>query len=145
MMATVFKSVPTPAMMPREERVTIARSWEYKRGSDNVNFKQEIKLYIEANSIEFKTAKVKILFVLLFLKEGCAATWVQNYVDYVLLEGNILITDTFDKFSKKLDQAFDDPNRKKKAFKELCTLTQEKKTTVEFFTEFKVMRAKYKE
>ena len=48
--------------------------------------------------------------------------WAQNYVDYISLEGSIVITDTFDQFNKKLNQVFDDPNRKEKAFKELHTL-----------------------
>ncbi|THG99084.1 hypothetical protein EW145_g7328 [Phellinidium pouzarii] len=71
---------PPPAPPP-SSKITMAKPQEYTGGADYLDFKQEVYLYIAANSQSFAVDADKILFVLSYLKGGHAATWAENYVD----------------------------------------------------------------
>ena len=52
------------------EKTDTIKPHEYPGGSDYVDFKYKVQLYLTTNNSKFKTGKNKILFTLLYLKGG---------------------------------------------------------------------------
>lgn len=130
---------PPPAPSVRTKPAT-AKPREYDGGSDYVDFKREVILYITANVRDFPTDEACILFTISYLKSGNAAAWAQNYYNASLVGGMPLFTDTWERFLRKLDEAFDDPNRKHRALGKLWATRQAGRTAEEFFNKFEILR-----
>ena len=59
-----------------------------------------------------------------------------------MTNGNLIFTDEFSAFMKKLNSSFDDPNREEKVLKEFHTLTQGARMVDDFFTDFEIICTK---
>ena len=121
-------------------KLDVAKPRDYAGGADYPAFCQECTVYMEANSIALNTDRLKILFVLSYLKGGHAKTWAQNYTRARTVNGALTIVGSFADFSALLDQSFEDPNRAEKALEEFRNLVQGNLTASEFFAHFEILR-----
>ncbi|KAL5485547.1 hypothetical protein ACEPAI_8190 [Sanghuangporus weigelae] len=128
-------------MAKSSEKIGTAKPQEYQRGNNYPDFKQEIRLFIQLYPSKFKLDNDKIIFTLLYLKGGKAATWAESYVETTpVINGNLNFTKTWAEFLDQRDESFMDPSRHHKAFQKLKELHQGDDDADRFFNEFDIYR-----
>lgn len=134
-------NVQGPPGMPASNKSVIATPRAYEGGNDFREFRTEVQLYVAGSPNAFPQGDIdKILFVLSYMKGGAARAWSLNYIEEFTTPAGTIFTDTFDAFLTKLGTAFDDPNEKEKAMTEITSCKQGRKTAVDFFTQFDILR-----
>ena len=94
--------------------------FDFEDAKDWREFRRSYLLYMAAHEDSFGDDKAKILFVLSFMKKGMPGEWAENYFESALSDG----FGTWKEFQELLKQAFEDPNAKKNAQRELEQLHQ---------------------
>ena len=129
-----------PATAPISSKV-LAPKPEPFTGSDFKGFLRAMDLYFLANRSAFSGAQPKILYALGLLKGDLPGIWARNYCDaHRSVTGGLVITDSWNDFTKQLHEAFGDPNEAQHAQSALLKLRQSGKTAEQFFQEFDVLR-----
>ena len=100
----------------------MAKPADFTDASKWREFRRSVLLYMAAYEGDpaLDTEKKKILFVLSYMKGGLPGEWAENYFESALSDG----FGTWKEFQELLKQAFEDPNAKKNAQRELEQLHQ---------------------
>ena len=123
----------------QSHKVHLSKPRDYDGGADYQDFRRECEDYIAVAGAGLPTDADKIRFIASYMKSGYAATWYKNYRNANMFQGSYFITDSIHDFIRKLDEAFDDPNRATKALAEFRTMTQGQRTAAEFFALFDIV------
>lgn len=111
-------------------------------GTNYKDFIRTVHIYLSAYASSYALSSHKILFVLSLMRRGLAGEWAQNYADSKMIEGALVINDTWTTFVKALDSTFGDPNEAMHAQVTLQKLKQNGAKAEEFFAQFDVHRCK---
>ena len=141
---------PSPEPNPHQNTGTAVHDPHHKKkthlakpavfnGKEFKGWWRTVALYIIGNDRDFPDDQDRILFTLSFMTEGLAEKWSQNYVDWAIDENNGDFG-TWDRFKRKIREAFENKNLRREAQGRLDNLFQGKWTAEEFFQQFELLR-----
>src|SRR3979490_196473 len=132
--ATQHMAVHIPSPTPPSHRSIKAADPEKFSGdrAETEGFIHAVKLSIAIQPGSFPDDKTKMLYTLSFMSGGSVAIWAHNKTQ-AIIDGNSLIT-TFDEFTKKVEEAFGDPDRARTAHTKLHDLKMTSNMSADDYT-----------
>jgi len=100
---------------------------------------QMVENYLLANTQQFLTDQLAILFAIMYMTKGRAADWASHYIDTHQTDGKFLPTNTWVSFKKLLEKTFDIRKMKEKAQTDFAVIKHRPGHLEEYILNFRML------